>query len=78
MVENLDESEQFFLGRDFIRNFDIMIDLNNVVFRIRNPDRKYVIKPVNLKMAIEIYENKTPVFLSKRVRLKVNEPAIVG
>ena len=51
MVENLDESDQFILGKDFIRNFDVTIDLNNAMFRIRNPDRKYVIKPVNLIMA---------------------------
>ena len=74
MVENLDESDQFILGRDFIRNFDVTIDLNKAKFRIRNPDRKYVIKPVNLIMA---NENKVPVFLSRRVRLKANEAAIV-
>ena len=51
VVENLDESDQFILGRDFIRNFDVTIDLNNAMFRIRNPDRRYAIKPVNLIMA---------------------------
>ena len=40
VVENLDESDQSILGRDFIRNFDVTIDLNNAMFRIRNPDRK--------------------------------------
>ena len=74
VVENLDESDQFILGRDCIRNFDITIDLNKAMFRIRNPDRKYVIKSVNLIMA---NENKAPVFLSGRVRLKANEAAIV-
>ena len=44
VVENLDESDQFILGRDFIRNFDVTIDLNNAMFRIRNPDRRYAIK----------------------------------
>ena len=53
VVENLDEPDQFILGRDFSRNFDVTIDLNNAMFRIRNPDRKYVIKPVNLIMANE-------------------------
>ena len=48
VVENLDESDQFILGRGFIRNFDVTIDLNNAMFRIRNPDRRYAIKPVNL------------------------------
>ena len=46
VVENLDESDQFILGRDF-GNFEVTIDLNNAMFRIRNPERKYVIKPVN-------------------------------
>ena len=75
MVENQDESDQFILGRDFIRNFDVTIDLNNAMFRIRNPDRRYAIKPVNLIMA---NENKAPVFLSRRMRLKANEVAIVS
>ena len=43
VVEKLDESDQFILARDFVRNFDVvMIDLNNGLLRIRNPDRKYV------------------------------------
>ena len=75
VVENLDESDQFILGRDFIRNFDVTIDLSNAMFGVRNPDRKYVTKLVNL---IRANENKTPVFLSRRVRLKANEAAIVG
>ena len=75
VVENLDESDQFVLGRDFIRNFDLTIVLNNAKFRIRNPERKYVVKPVNLIKANEI---KAPVFLSRRVRLKPNETAIVS
>ena len=47
MVENLDDSDQFILGRDFVQNFDVMIDLNNSPIKIRNPDRKYVKKPIN-------------------------------
>ena len=74
-VESLDESDQLILGRDFIRNFDVTIDLNNAMFRIRNPERKYVIKPVCLIMA---NENKAPLFLSRRVKLKENETAIVS
>ena len=45
------------------------------MFKIRNPERKHVIKPVNLIMA---NENKAPAFLSRRVRLKANEAAIVS
>ena len=40
VVEKLDNSDQFILGLDFIRNFDVMIDLDNGLIRIRNPDRK--------------------------------------
>ena len=43
MVENPDESDQIILGRVFIRNFDVKIDLNNAMFRIRNQERKYVV-----------------------------------
>ena len=46
VVENLDNADQFILGRDFVRNFDVMIDSNNGLIRIRNPDRKYVKKPI--------------------------------
>ena len=74
VVKNNDES-QLILGRDFIRNFDVTIDLNNAMFRIRNPDKRYAIKPVNLIIA---NEKKAPVFLSRRVRLKANEAAIVS
>ena len=36
VVENLDESDQFILGRDFIRNFDVTNDLNNAMFKFDN------------------------------------------
>ena len=75
VVKNLDESDKFILGREFIKIFDVTIDLNNAMFRIRNPERKYVIKPVNFIMA---NKNKVPVFLSRRMRLKANEAAIVS
>ena len=45
------------------------------MFRIRNPESKYVIKPVNSLMT---KESKAPVFLSRRVRLKTKKSAIVG
>ena len=75
VAENLDESDQFISGRNFIRNFDVTIDLNNAMFRRGNPERKYIIKPVNLIM---VNESKTPVFLNRRVRLKAIEAAIVS
>ena len=48
-MENQDESDLFFQGRDCIRNFDLTIDFYNAMFRIRNPERKYVIKAVKVK-----------------------------
>ena len=46
VVENVDESDQFILGRDFVRNFDVMIDLNDELIAIKDPERKYEKKPV--------------------------------
>ena len=45
--ENLDESEQFILGRDFVRNFDVTIDPNDGLIRIKDPERKYEKKSLN-------------------------------
>ena len=59
VVENLDDSDQFILCRDLVRNFDVIIDLNNGLIRIRNPDRKYLKKPIN---SIITDENKVPIF----------------
>ena len=59
VVENLDDANQFILGRVFVRNVDVMIDLNNGLIRIRNPDWKYVKKPINL---IITDKNKVPFF----------------
>ena len=75
VLESLDESDQFFLGRVFIRNFDVTIDLNNAMFRLRNLEKKCVIKPVSL---ITANENEALVFLRRRIRLKANEAAIVS
>ena len=73
-VENLDESDQFLLDRDFTRNFVVTVDLNNAMFRIQNSKRKYETKPVNLIMTLEC---KAHVFLSRNLRLKANEAATV-
>ena len=40
VVENLNESDQFILGRDFVRNFDVTIDLNDGLIRIKDNERK--------------------------------------
>ena len=39
VVENLDESDQFVLGRDFVRNFDVTIDLKDGLIRIKDPKK---------------------------------------
>ena len=59
LVEKLDDSDQFILRGDFVRNFDVMIDLDNGLTRIRNLDRKYVKKPIN---RMKTDENKVPIF----------------
>ena len=66
VVENLDKSDQFILGRDFVRSFDVLTDLINGLIRIRNPDRKYVKKPVN---RIITDKKKVPIFLDRKVKL---------
>ena len=65
MVENLDDSDEFILDRDFVRNFDVMIDLNNGLIRIRRPDHKYVKRPIN---RIITDENKVPIFLDGKIK----------
>ena len=73
VVENLDESDQFILGRDFVRNFDVTIDLNDGLIRIKDPERKYEKKPLN---KISINQAKVPIFLDRKVRLKPNQAVI--
>ena len=73
VVENLDDSDQFILGRDFVRNFDVMIDLNNGLIRIQNPDWKNVKKPIN---RIITDENKVPIFLDRKVKLQPGQAVV--
>ena len=73
VVENLDDSDQFMLGRVFVRNFDVMINLNNGLIRIRNSDRKYVKKPIN---RILTDENKVRIFLDRKVKLQPGQAVI--
>ena len=73
VVKNLDDADQFILGRDFVWNFDVMIDLNNGLIRIRNPDRKYVKKPIN---RIITDENKVPIFLDRKVKLQPGQAVV--
>ena len=46
VVENLDKSDQFKLGRDFVRNFDVNIDLSDGLIGIKDPERKYEKKSI--------------------------------
>ena len=73
VVENLDDADQFILGRDFVRNFDVMIDLNNGLIRIRNPDRKYVKRPI---ISIITDESKVPIFLNRKVKLQPGQAVV--
>ena len=73
VVENLDESDQFILGRDFVRNFDVTIDLNDGLIRIKDPERKYEKKTLN---RILISHAKVPIFLDRKVKLKPNQDAV--
>ena len=73
VVENLDESDQFILGRDFVRNFDVTIDLNDGLIRIKDQERKYEKKPLN---KILINQAKVPIFLDRKVRLKPNQAVV--
>ena len=73
VVENLDDADQFILGRDFVRNFDVMIDLMNGLIRIRNADRKYDKRPIN---RIITDENKVPIFLDRKVKLQPGQAVV--
>ena len=73
VVENLDEFDQFSLGKDFVRNFDVTIDLNDGLIRIKDPERKYEKKPLN---KILINQAKVPIFLDRKVRLKPNQAVV--
>ena len=73
LVGNLDDADRFILGRDFVRNFDVSVDLNNGLIRMRNPDRKYVKKPIN---RIITDENQVPIFLDRKVKLQPGQAVV--
>ena len=75
VVQNLDDSNQFIFGRDFVGNFEVMIDLVNGLIRIRIPDRKFVKKPIN---RIITDEKKVPIFLDIKVRLQVGRTVLAN
>ena len=63
-MENLDESDQFIMGIDFVRNFDVKIELNDGLIRIKDPERKHEKKPLNKMQNLLIRSNqaKVPIF----------------
>ena len=73
MVENLDESNQFILGRDFVRNFDVTVDLNDGLIRIKDPESNYEKKPLN---KILINQAMVLIFLDRKVMLKPNQAVV--
>ena len=50
-----------------------MIDLSNGLIRFRNPDRKYVKKPI---IRIITDENKVPIFLDRKVKLQPGQAVV--
>ena len=56
-----------------MRNFDVTIDLNDGLIRIKDPERKYEKKPLN---KILINQAKVPIFLDRKVRLKPNQAVV--
>ena len=72
-MENLEDSDQFILGRDFVKNCDVLIDLNNGLIRTRNSDRKYVKRPVN---RIITDQNKIPIFLNRKVKIQPGQAVV--
>ena len=73
IVENLEEPDQFILGRDFVRNFDVTIDVNDGLIRVGDLERKYEKKPLN-----KIINNqaKVPILLDRKDRLKPNRAVV--
>ena len=73
VVENFNDADQLILGRDFVKNFDVLIDFNNGLIRIRNLDWKYVRKPI---IRIIADENKVPIFLDRKVKLQPGQAVV--
>ena len=73
VVEILDESDQFILGRDFVRNLNVTLNLNDGLIRIKDPERKYEKKPLN---KILINQAMVRIFLDRKVRLKSNQAVV--
>ena len=75
VVENLDESDLFILGRHFVRNVDATIDLNDWQLRVNDPEGKHQKKPVK---KVLIYQGKVPFFLDRKAGLKPNQAVVAA
>ena len=75
VVENLDDSDQFILGRNFIRNFDVIVNLNKGLIRIRNQDRKYAKKPIN-RIITDKNKVPIPIFLDRKLKLQPGQAVV--
>ena len=67
------ESDQFTLGRNFVRNFDVTIDINDGLIRLKDPERKYEKKSIKKLL---INKAKVPTFLDRKVDVKPNQAVI--
>ena len=65
VMEHLDESNQFILGRDIVRNFDVTIDLNDGLIRIKDPERKYYEK--NFLIRSQLTRQRCRLFLIEKI-----------
>ena len=65
--ENLDDSGQFILARDFFRSFVVTI-YNKIVLT-----RKYVERQIN---RIKTDQNKVPIFLDRKVKVQSRQAAV--
>ena len=69
-MENLDESDHFILGREFVSNFDVTIYLDDGLIRIKDAERNYEKKFLN---KILINQAKVSIFLNRKGRLKSSQ-----
>ena len=71
VVENVDESDQIILRRDLVRNFDVTIDLNDVLIRMKDPERKY---EKNLLIRSQLTRQRCQFFRIEKLDLSQTKP----
>ena len=62
VIENLDEWDQFIIRLDFVRISEKTTNHSNGLIKIKNPNRKYVKRPVN---RLKLNENRIQFFRQK-------------